>query len=81
MAMNREQRRYLQKQGQLDDEGNPVATKRDPRQTANEPSGPPLASISPRSTPSSVESTGRPGREVINYTIVVLVTLIGGDRA
>ncbi|MEL7157828.1 MAG: preprotein translocase subunit SecE [Actinomycetota bacterium] len=72
--MNREQRRYLQRQGQLDDEGNPVATKRDPRATA------PTERATPRQYFSEVNTELRrvswPTRkEVINYTIVVLVTL------
>ncbi len=74
MAMNREQRRYLQRQGQLDDEGNPVASKRDPKATA------PNERSTPRQYLSEVNSELRrvswPTRsEVINYTIVVLVTL------
>ncbi len=74
MAMNREQRRYLQRQGQLDDEGNPVATKRENRPT------PPAERVTPRQYFSEVNSELRrvnwPTRaEVINYTIVVLVTL------
>ncbi len=74
MAMNREQRRYLQRQGQLDDEGNPVASKRDPKATAS------TERATPRQYLSEVKSELRrvswPTRnEVINYTIVVLVTL------
>lgn len=74
MAMNREQRRYLQRQGQLDDEGNPIATKREARPTA------PSDRATPRRYLSEVSSELRrvswPTRsEVINYTIVVLITL------
>ena len=73
MAMNREQRRYLQKQGQMDGEGNPIATRRDNRPVRNE-------RVTPREYVSEVRTElGRvmwPTRsEVINYTIVVLVTL------
>ena len=72
--MNREQRRYLQRQGQLDDEGNPVATKRENRPAS------PNERVSPRQYFSEVNTELRrvnwPTRnEVINYTIVVLVTL------
>ena len=75
MAMNREQRRYLQKQGQLDDEGNPVATKRDARQTVNEQRATPRQYFSEVNT--ELRRVNWPTRrEVINYTIVVLVTLI-----
>ena len=74
MAMNREQRRYLQRQGQMDDEGNPIASRRDPKATA------PAERATPRQYFSEVNSELRrvswPTRsEVINYTIVVLVTL------
>jgi preprotein translocase subunit SecE len=72
MAMNREQRRYLQKQGQMDSEGNPIATKRDNRPAPTE-----------RVTPGEYVSEVRqelnrviwPTRtELINYTIVVVIT-------
>ncbi len=74
MAMNREQRRYLQRQGQMDDDGNPIASKREQRQTN------PQERVTPRQYVSEVNSELRrvswPTRnEVINYTIVVLVTL------
>ncbi|MDH3681466.1 MAG: preprotein translocase subunit SecE [Acidimicrobiia bacterium] len=74
MAMNREQRRYLQRQGQLDDEGNPIATKREQRPAA------PHERVTPRQYVSEVNAELRrvswPTRsEVVNYTIVVLVTL------
>jgi preprotein translocase subunit SecE len=74
MAMNREQRRYLQKQGQLDSEGNPVAQKREQRPV------PPAERVGPRQYISEVNAELRrvnwPTRsEVINYTIVVLITM------
>jgi preprotein translocase subunit SecE len=74
MAMNREQRRYLQKQGQIDEEGNPVRVERENRAV------PPAERVGPVQYFSEVRTElGRvmwPTRaEVINYTIVVLVTL------
>lgn len=76
MAMNREQRRLLQKQGQLDSDGNPVAASREaPRAVqAHERS-------SPREYVSEVRAEMKrvnwPTRsEVVNYTIVVLVTIL-----
>ena len=74
MAMNREQRRYLQRQGQLDDQGNPIATKREQRPATSQ------ERVTPRQYISEVNSELRrvswPTRnEVINYTIVVLATL------
>lgn len=73
MAMNREQRRYLQRQGQMDGEGNPIATKRDSRPVQSE-------RVTPLEYVSEVrQELGRvmwpTRREVINYTIVVIVTL------
>ncbi len=72
MAMNREQRRYLQKQGQMDSEGNPIATKRDSRPV-------PTERVTPREYVGEVRSELNrviwPTRsEVINYTIVVVIT-------
>jgi preprotein translocase subunit SecE len=76
MAMNREQRRLLQRQGQLDAEGNPVAVRREQRT--------PPARVE-RSTPveyvkevrGELRKVAWPTRpEVINYTIVVLVTVL-----
>ncbi len=73
MAMNREQRRYLQRQGQMDGDGNPIATKRENRPVKSE-------RVTPVEYVSEVRTElGRvmwpTRREVINYTIVVLVTL------
>jgi preprotein translocase subunit SecE len=77
MAMNREQRRLLQRQGQIDADGNPIATQRESR-----PASAPRERVTPRQYASEVRSEMRrvswPTRsEVVNYTIVVLVTLIG----
>lgn len=75
MAMNRAQRRYLQKQGQLDSEGNPSASPRDRKVPATR------ERVGPAQYVSEVRSEMRrvdwPNRsEVVNYTIVVLVTLV-----
>ncbi len=76
MAMNREQRRMLQKQGQIDADGNAIATRRDGR-----PQGAPPERIGPaqyvREVRSELRRVNWPSRrEVINYTIVVMITLI-----
>jgi preprotein translocase subunit SecE len=76
MAMNREQRRLLQKQGQLDAEGNPVAARREPRTSA-----PRVERSSPieyvREVRAELRKVAWPTRsEVVNYTIVVLVTVV-----
>ncbi len=73
MAMNREQRRYLQKQGQMDGDGNPIATRRDNRPAKSERVTPVEYVSEVRSEMGRVMWPTR--REVINYTIVVLVTL------
>lgn len=76
MAMNREQRRYLQRQGQLDSEGNPIATPRDQpaRSVATKERAGPRQYVS--EVRSEMRRVSWPTRnEVINYTIVVLVTL------
>lgn len=76
MAMNREQRRLLQKQGQLDAEGNPVAARREQRTP-----GPRVERSSPgeyvREVRAELRKVAWPTRsEVVNYTIVVLITVL-----
>jgi len=73
MAMNREQRRYLQRQGQLDGEGNPIATRRENRPVKSERVGPVEYVSEVRTELGRVMWPTR--REVINYTIVVMATL------
>ena len=75
MAMNRQQRRYLQRQGQIDAEGNPVATRREAR--------PPVKAerVSPgqyiREVRSELRRVNWPTRpEVIKYTTVVMITVV-----
>lgn len=74
MAMNREQRRYLQRQGQMDRDGNPIATRRDSRPVKQERVTPLEYVSEVRGEMSRVMWPTR--REVINYTIVVVVTLV-----
>lgn len=76
MAMNREQRRLLQKQGQIDGEGNPVATRREQRAPV-----PKQERTSPvqyaREVRGELRKVAWPTKgEVINYTIVVIVTVL-----
>ena len=73
MAMNREQRRYLQRQGQMDDQGNPIASRRDSRPARPERVGPAEYVREVRAELGRVMWPTR--REVINYTIVVMATL------
>ncbi len=80
MAMNREQRRLLQRQGEIGEDGEAVQTKR-------KPSGPREAPktkedrVGPVQFASEVRGELRkvawPTRaEVINYSIVVFITLV-----
>ncbi len=73
MAMNRQQRRYLQRQGQMDSDGNPIATRRDSRPVASERVTPLEYLREVRAEMGRVMWPTR--REVMNYTIVVLLTL------
>ena len=75
MALNREQKRLLKKRGDLNEDGTPAATRRQP---------PPQKSASERTSPSQFLAEVRaelrkvawPSRaEVINYSLVVLATL------
>jgi preprotein translocase subunit SecE len=78
MAMNRQQKRMLQKQGQLNADGDPVAQKRRPQQA------PPKnrdARVGPvqfvREVRGELRKVAWPTRaEVIKYSIVVLVTVV-----
>lgn len=76
MAMNREQRRYLQKQGQIDAEGNPVArTRADARAPVRGERVGPADYV--REVQSELRRVNWPSRaEVINYTLVVLMALV-----
>lgn len=81
MAMNREQRRLLQRQGELGDDGEPVQTKK------REASAPRQAPKTKEERVGPVQFVGEvrgelrkvawPTRaEVINYSIVVFITLV-----
>jgi preprotein translocase subunit SecE len=76
MAMNREQKRLLRRQGEINDEGQPAQTRRAPRSA---PTG--EARVGPRQFTREVRAELRkvawPTKsETINYSIVVLVTLV-----
>jgi preprotein translocase subunit SecE len=76
MALNREQKRMLQRKGQLNEDGTPAVTRRTP------PTPKPADErTSPRQFVHEVRAELRkvawPTRaEVVNYTIIVLVTLV-----
>lgn len=76
MAMNREQRRLLQKQGQIDAEGNPVATRREQRAPVPKQERTSPAQYA-REVQGELRKVAWPTKsEVINYTIVVIVTVL-----
>jgi preprotein translocase subunit SecE len=81
MAMNRETRRLLQRQGQLDETGEPAVARREPRQPL--PAGGPAA-VGARAKPGEflrdvrleLRRVAWPTRaQVVNYSVVVLITL------
>lgn len=74
MAMNRQQRRTLRRQGEVDDEGAPVARRRPPPPTSRERT-PPIQFL--REVRTELRKVNWPSRaETINYSIVVLVTVV-----
>ena len=73
MALNREQKRMLQRQGELGPDGEPIRTRRGP-QTRKERTGP---TEFVREIRSELRKVAWPTRsETINYTIIVLVTIV-----
>ena len=77
MAMNREQKRMLQRQGQVDAEGNPARAKAQPRRTPN----PQEARTSPaqflREVRGELRKVAWPTRpEVVKYSTVVLIAVV-----
>lgn len=77
MAMNREQKRLLQKQGQLDAEGNPTASKRQ----APSPNAPREPRTKPRQFAREVNAELRKvawptRRETLSLSAIVFVFLV-----
>ena len=73
-SLNRQSRRFAQKQGLLDDDGEPVRQRREPRQST-EPRTPPGQFI--REVRKELKLVSWPTREeVINYSLVVFVLLV-----
>ena len=76
MAMNRQQRRQLQKQGEVDKDGAPIAQR---RERASQ--GPPESRTGPREFVGAVRDELKkvvwPTRdELKNYAVVVFVTIV-----
>jgi preprotein translocase subunit SecE len=79
MAMNRQTKRMLQRQGQIDAEGQPAARKRPapqaPRPEAKESRTTPAQFI--REVRGELRKVAWPSRpETINYSIIVLVAVV-----
>ena len=75
MSMNRQQKRMLQKQGEIDADGAPVRTRKAPN------NAPPQERTSPmqflREVRGELRKVAWPTREeTVNYSIVVLITII-----
>ena len=75
MSMNRQQKRMLQKQGEIDADGAPVRTRKAPS------GAPPQERTSPvqflREVRGELRKVAWPSRdETVNYSIVVLFTIV-----
>ena len=74
MALNREQKRMLQKQGELGPDGEPLRTRRAPQQQRTERTGPTQFAKEVRS---ELRKVAWPTKsETINYSIITLITLV-----
>ena len=75
MSMNRQQKRMLQKQGEVDADGEPVRSRRQPQQAASQERTGPLQFL--REVRGELRKVAWPSRsETVNYSIVVLVTIV-----
>ena len=74
MALNREQKRMLQRQGELGPDGEPIRARRGNQPRAKERTGPVEFA---REVRSELRKVAWPTRsETINYSIITLITLI-----
>ncbi len=74
MSLNREQKRMLQRQGELGPDGEPIRTRRGTQQRAKERTGPVEFA---REVRSELRKVAWPTRsETINYSIITIVTLV-----
>ena len=76
MSMNREQKRMLQRQGEVDAEGEPVRERRQPQQASHTEEKAGLTQFA-REVRSELRKVVRPTRsETTNYTVVVIITIV-----
>jgi len=74
-GLNRQSRRFAQKQGLIDDDGEPVRQKREPRAGSSEPRTPPVQFF--REVRKELKLVSWPSREeVANYSLVVFTLLL-----
>ncbi len=74
MSMNRQQKRMLQKQGEIDAEGSPVRQRKQPSNQPRERTGPRQFLHEVRN---ELRKVAWPTRdETVNYSIVVLITIV-----
>ncbi len=74
MAMNRQQKRMLQRQGEIDAEGSPIRSRSRPSTSPQERT-PPVQFL--REVRGELRKVAWPSRaETVNYSIVVLVTVV-----
>ncbi|MFA5566011.1 MAG: preprotein translocase subunit SecE [Acidimicrobiia bacterium] len=80
MAMNREQKRMMQRQGQVDADGAPVAQSRQPQRATKASSATEARASAPqflREVRSELRKVNWPSRpEVIQYSIIVLIVIV-----
>jgi preprotein translocase subunit SecE len=77
MAMNRQTKRMLQRQGQLDAEGQPAARKRPAPQAPRAEEGRTTPAQFVREVRGELRKVAWPTRsEVVNYSIIVLVAVV-----
>jgi preprotein translocase subunit SecE len=77
MAMNRQTKRMLQRQGQLDAEGQPAARKRQAPQAPRAEEGRTTPAQFVREVRGELRKVAWPTRsEVVNYSIIVLVAVV-----
>lgn len=75
MAMNRQQKRILQRQGEIDAEGEPVRTRRQGSTGSSQERTRPVQFL--REVRGELRKVAWPSRpETINYSIVVLITVV-----
>ena len=76
MSMNREQKRMLQRQGEVDAEGEPVRERRQPQQASHTEESAGVTQFA-REVRSELRKVVWPTRsETTNYTVVVVITIV-----